>query len=106
MNRKAFLKSMLTGAAGCMALPCCAGLLQAGTEVTDKPASSCDAAYLRDWLSQFVEKEERQFESLCPDPAVGRTGVYTKNLRTTDSPMSFGTATVDEQECLTGTALR
>jgi hypothetical protein len=29
-----------------------------------------------------------------------------KNLRTTDPPMSFGTAAVDEQECLTGTVLQ
>ena len=33
-------------------------------------------------------------------------GVYPKNLRTEDSPMSFGTAKVDEKEYLTSAVLR
>jgi hypothetical protein len=39
------------------------------------------------------------------DGAAG-AGVYPKKLRTADSPVSFGTTTIDEKECLTSAALR
>jgi len=58
MDRKEFLKNTFKGAVAAAVLPCCAGLLQADTAKCAEPAPSCDAAFLRDWLSNFVAKEE------------------------------------------------
>jgi hypothetical protein len=58
MDRKEFLKVTAKGAVVGFMLPCCAG--QAATEAAKcaEPAASCDAAFLRDWLSEFVPREE------------------------------------------------
>jgi hypothetical protein len=60
MDRKEFLKCTFKGAASLMALPCCLGQLQAAEEKPAGPAASCDAASLRDWLTQFIQREETQ----------------------------------------------
>jgi hypothetical protein len=58
MDRKEFLRNTFKGAVAAAVLPCCSGLLQADTGKCTEPAPSCDAAFLRDWLSNFVAKEE------------------------------------------------
>jgi hypothetical protein len=62
MNRKAFLKGALGCAAGCMASPFCSGPLQAAPGQPGAPPSAHEAAFLRSWLNQFVQREESQLE--------------------------------------------
>jgi hypothetical protein len=60
MDRKEFLKCTLKGAVSLMAFPCCLGQLHGAEEPTATPSASCDASALRDWLTQFIRREETQ----------------------------------------------
>ncbi len=60
MDRKEFLKCTMKGAAGLMALPCCLGAILEAEEKPASPAGGCDPAALREWLTQFIRREETQ----------------------------------------------
>jgi hypothetical protein len=56
MDRKEFLQTTMKGAAIGAILPCCCGLLQAESDKCAQPESN--SAFLREWLSEFVAKNE------------------------------------------------